>query len=122
MTEQEAEALRKDQESITEEMLRKRQELADAFGWSSSSSESQSGRAGAVTTITEETAGKIEGIATSIQIRVISMDDKMTDISQYAYEAIGILNTIAENTAFCKYLEAISDAVDRMERDGVKMR
>lgn len=122
LTEQEAEALRKDQESITEEMLRKRQELADAFGWSSSSSESQSGRAGAVTTITEETAGKIEGIATSIQIRVISMDDKMTDISQYAYEAIGILNTIAENTAFCKYLEAISDAVDRMERDGVKMR
>lgn len=122
LTEQEAEALRKEQEAITEDMLRKRQELADAFGWSSSSSESQSGRAGAVTTVTEETAGKIEGIATSIQIRIISMDDKMTDISQYAYEAIGILNTIAENTAFCKYLEFIADGIDRLERDGVKMK
>lgn len=93
------------------------------MGWSSySSGSSQSGRAGAVTTITEETAGKIEGIATSLQIHVISMDDKMTDISQYAYEAIGILNTIAENTAFCKYLEDIAEAIEKMERDGVKMK
>jgi len=50
------------------------------------------------------------------------MDDKMTDISQYAYEAIGILNTIAENTAFCKYLEDIAEAIEKMERDGVKMK
>lgn len=121
LTEAEADALRKEQEAITEEMLKKRQELADTFGWGNSSS-SQSGRAGAVTTITEETAGKIEGIATAIQIRIINMDDNLTDISQYAYEAIGILNTIAENTAFCKYLEGIADGIDRMERDGVKMK
>lgn len=122
LTEAEADALRQEQEAITEEMLKKRQELADTFGWGSSSSSGQSGRAGAVTTITEETAGKIEGIATAIQIRIINIDDNLTDISQYAYEAIGILNTIAENTAFCKYLEGIADVIDRMERDGVKMK
>ena len=124
-TQQEIEDLRNMQSQLTDAMLAERDKMAAAFGWSAddgSSSSSQSGRAGAVTTITEETAGKIEGIATSIQIHVISMDDKMTDISQYAYEAIGILNTIAENTAFCKYLEGIADGMERMERDGVKMR
>ena len=49
------------------------------------------------------------------------MDDKLTDISQYAYEAIGMLNVIAENTAFCKRLEDIADAMERMDRDGIKM-
>lgn len=124
-TQQEIEDLRNMQSQLTDAMLAERDKMAAAFGWSAddgSSSSSQSGRAGAVTTITEETAGKIEGIATSMQIHVISMDDKMTDISQYAYEAIGILNTIAENTAFCKYLEGIADGMERMERDGVKMR
>lgn len=122
LTAEEAEALRKEREAITEDMLKKRQELADAFGWGSDSSSSQSGRAGATTTVTEETAGKIEGIATSIQIRIISMDDKMTDISQYAYDAIGILSTIAENTVFCKRLADIADVVEKIERDGVKIK
>ena len=122
-TEREVASLRNMQQSLSDSMLEERNKLAEAMGWSSSSSgSSQSGRAGAVTTITEETAGKIEGIATSLQIHVISMDDKMTDISQYAYEAIGILNTIAENTAFCKYLEDIAVAIEKMERDGVKMK
>ncbi|MEL5894174.1 hypothetical protein AAE250_11785 [Bacteroides sp. GD17] len=121
LTAAEAEALRKEQEAITEEMLQKRKELADAFGWGNSSS-SQSGHAGAVTTITEETAGKLEGIGMSMQIHVINMDDKLTDISQYAYEAIGILNTIAENTAFCKRLDDIADIMERTERDGMKMK
>lgn len=122
-TEREVASLRNMQQSLSDSMLEERNKLAEAMGWSSySSGSSQSGRAGAVTTITEETAGKIEGIATSLQIHVISMDDKMTDISQYAYEAIGILNTIAENTAFCKYLEDIAEAIEKMERDGVKMK
>ena len=123
-TQQEVENLRSMQEKLTDAMLSERDKMAAAFGWRAEegSGSTQSGRAGAVTTVTEETAGKIEGISTSIQIHVISMDDKLTDISQYAYEAIGILNTIAENTAFCKRLEDIADAIEKMERDGVKMK
>lgn len=122
----EVEELRNMQQQLTDAMLAERDKIAAAFGWSAddgnSASSSQSGRSGAVATVTEETAGKIEGIATSIQIHIINMDDKLTDISQYAYEAIGILNTIAENTAFCKYLEFIADGIEKMERDGVKMK
>lgn len=124
-TQQEVEDLRNMQSQLTDALLAERDKMAAAFGWSAdddSSFSSQSGRAGAITTVTEETAGKIEGIARSVQIHIINMDDKLTDISQYAYEAIGILNTIAENTAFCKYLEGIADGMERMERDGVKMK
>nr|WP_302830028.1 hypothetical protein [uncultured Bacteroides sp.] len=120
----EVERLRNMQQELTDAMLAERDKMAAAFGWSAddSTTSSQSGRSGAVTTITEETAGKIEGIATSVQIHVASMDEKLTDLSQYAYEAIGLLNTIAENTAFCKRLDDIADAMEKMERDGVKMR
>lgn len=124
-TQKEVEDLRNMQSQLTDALLAERDKMAAAFGWSAdddSSFSSQSGRAGTITTVTEETAGKIEGIARSVQIHIINMDDKLTDISQYAYEAIGILNTIAENTAFCKYLEGIADGMERMERDGVKMK
>lgn len=124
-TKEEVEELRRMQQELTDSMLAEREKMATAFGWSAEdggTSSSQSGHAGAVTTITEETAGKIEGVATSVQIHVISMDDKLTDISQYAYEAIGILNIIAENTAFCKRLDDIADVMERMDRDGVKMK
>lgn len=123
-TKEEVEELRRMQQELTDSMLAEREKMAAAFGWSAEdggASSSQSGHAGAITTITEETGGKIEGVVTSVQIHVISMDDKLTDISQYAYEAIGILNVIAENTAFCKRLEDIADAMERMDRDGIKM-
>lgn len=123
-TKEEVEELRRMQQELTDSMLAEREKMAAAFGWSAEdggASSSQSGHAGAITTITEETGGKIEGVVTSVQIHVISMDDKLTDISQYAYEAIGILNVIAENTAFCKCLEDIADAMERMDRDGIKM-
>lgn len=123
-TKEEVEELRRMQQELTDSMLAEREKMAAAFGWSAEdggASSSQSGHAGAITTITEETGGKIEGVVTSVQIHVISMDDKLTDISQYAYEAIGMLNVIAENTAFCKRLEDIADAMERMDRDGIKM-
>ena len=123
-TKEEVEELRRMQQELTDSMLAEREKMAAAFGWSAEdggASSSQSGHAGAVTTITEETGGKIEGMVTSVQIHVISMDDKLTDISQYAYEAIGILNVIAENTACCRRLEDIADAMERMDRDGIKM-
>lgn len=125
LTPEEINRLREMQQHLTEDLLAEREKWMDAFGWKAeneSGGSSQSGHAGEVTTITEETAGKIEGIATSVQIHVVSMDDKLTDISQYAYESIGLLNTIAENTVFCRRLDSMADVMERMERDGVKLK
>lgn len=124
LTTAEANRLREMQQQLTDALLAEREKMMGDFGWSADENtvSSQSGRAGAVTTVTEETAGKIEGVGISIQTHIVNMDDTLTDISQYAYESIGILNTIAENTAFCKRLDDIADAMERVDREGVKLK
>lgn len=125
LTPTERDRLQEMQQQLTDDLLAERERMMGAFGWSAdenTASSSQSGRAGAITTVTEETAGKIEGVGISIQTHIVNMDDTLTDISQYAYESIGILNTIAENTAFCKRLDDIADAMEKMDREGVKMK
>lgn len=121
----EVEKLRRQQQQISDAMIAERDKLAETFGWSSDSDKaasSQTGRADAVTTVTEETAGKLEGIGLSIQTHVIGMDEKMADLSRYSYEAIGLLGAIAENTGYCRCLKDIAEIVNRMERDGMKIK
>ena len=93
-----------------------------AFGWSAddtASSSSQSGRAGAVTTITEETGGKIEGTLNVMTNHLIEMDDNIKDISKNSYESIGLLSKIAENTA-C--LPAMAEVLERMDINGTRVK
>ncbi len=125
LTEEEVRRLREEQQKISDAMLAERDRLAETFGWESENNaggSSQSGHTGAVTTVTEETAGKLEGIGLSIQTHVISMDEKMADLSRYSYEAIGLLGSIAENTGYCRCLKDIAEIVNRLERDGMKIK
>lgn len=116
----EAEKLRKRQRELTDAMLADREKLTKAFGWSADgSSSSQSGRAGAVTTITEETGGKIEGILNVMTDHLIGMDDNIKDISKNSYESIGLLSKIAENTA-C--LPAMAEVLERMDTNGTRVK
>ena len=125
LTEEEVRKLREEQQKISDAMLAERDRLAETFSWESENNtggSSQSGHTGAVTTVTEETAGKLEGIGLSIQTHVISMDEKMADLSRYSYEAIGLLGSIAENTGYCRCLKDIAEIVNRLERDGMKIK
>lgn len=124
ITEADAKRLREMQQELADAMLAERNHLAETFGWKSESdaASSQSGHAGAVTTVTEETAGRLEGIGLSIQTHVIGMDEKMADLSRYSYEAIGLLGSIAENTGYCRCLKDIAEIVNRLERDGMKIK
>lgn len=124
LTEDEVKRLREMQQQMADAMIAERDRLAETFGWNSDTAEtsSQSGRSGSVSTVTEETAGKLEGIGLSIQTHVISMDEKMADLSRYSYEAIGLLGSIAENTGYCRCLKDIAEIVNRLERDGMKIK
>ena len=124
LTEDEVKRLREMQQQMADAMIAERNRLAETFGWNSDTAEtsSQSGRSGSVSTVTEETAGKLEGIGLSIQTHVISMDEKMADLSRYSYEAIGLLGSIAENTGYCRCLKDIAEIVNRLERDGMKIK
>lgn len=123
LTEQEVEALRKEQEAISEEMLRKREELAKTFGWQSEADkEQQSGKAGAFATITQDQGTKLEGLFTSVQGHVSNMDDLLKDIAMAMYEASDTLLRIEANTAYCKYLEQLAEDIAELKRDGIKMK
>lgn len=83
----------------------------------------QSGRAGAFTTMSQEQAGKLEGLFVSGQMHWASMDDKLTDVSRQMDEASGHLRQIAANTGSSASLLAdIKAAFIKMIRDGLKVK
>lgn len=120
----EADLLRQEYNKIVEEMLAKREELMEDFGWESeqSKSESQSGRAGAVTTITEETAGRLEGIGNAQLDRIIAMDDKMETMGDSLASMASNIAIMTENSNYLKRLEDIADNIQNMNSTGVKIK
>lgn len=121
LDESEVEKLRKQQQELADAMLAERENMMKTFGWSSESDtiSSQSGRSGAVTTLTEETGGKIEGTLNVMADHLIGMDDNIKDISENSYESIGLLSKIADNTA-C--LPSMAEILERMEINGTKVK
>ena len=123
LTEQEVEALRKEQEAISEEMLRKREELAKTFGWQSETEkEQQSGKAGAFTTMSQDQGAELKGLFTMLQIHTKDIDDTVKDIAMVMYEAFDVLLRIEANTAYCKHLEQMAADIAELKRDGFKMK
>lgn len=83
----------------------------------------QSGKAGAFTTMSQEQAGKLEGLFVSGQMHWASMDDKLTDVSRQMDEACGHLRQIATNTgSSASLLAEIKAAFIKMIRDGLKVK
>ncbi|MBQ0029395.1 MAG: hypothetical protein KBT32_03055 [Bacteroidales bacterium] len=84
---------------------------------------SQSGKAGAFTTMTQDQAGKLEGLFVSGQIHWASIDDKMTDVSVQMSEASDQLRQIATNTSnSASRLSEIKESIDKIMLDGLKMK
>lgn len=87
------------------------------------SSVSQSGKAGAFTTMSQDQAGKLEGLFVSGQIHWASIDDKLTDVSRQMNEAGDHLRQIATNTGnSASSLGEIKEDIKKMIRDGLKMK
>ena len=120
---EEYESLREEYNSIVEAALKERNELMKIFGWETEAEKpAQSGRAGAVTTITEETAGKLEGIANAQLDRVIGMDIKMESMSDNLSAMASSIATVAENSEYLKRLDDIADNIQNMNSTGVKIK
>lgn len=83
----------------------------------------QSGRSGAFTTMSQDQAGKLEGLFVSGQMHWASMDDKLTDVTRQMDEAGDTLRKIATNTgSSAQSLGEIKEDIKKMIRDGVKVR
>jgi tape measure domain-containing protein len=83
---------------------------------------SQSGKAGAFTTMTQDQGTKLEGLFTSVQNHTASIDEQITDMSRAMFDSLDCLLRIEENTSYCKLLEDIADDIAQIKRDGLKVK
>ena len=120
----EYESLQAEYNAIVEKGLKERNQLMELFGWklNEEASAAQSGRAGAVTTVTEETAGRLEGVANDQLDRVIGMDIKMESMSDNLSAMASSIATLAENSEYLKRLDDIADNIQNMNSTGVKIK
>ena len=109
--------LQQEWNDIVKDALDERDSLKDIFGWTSSSS-SQSGRAGTVTSMTEETAGRLEGIGNATLDHVISIDNNLTRHLEGMATSLG---KIAGNSEYLKHLETINENIAELRR-GVNLK
>lgn len=109
--------LQQEWNDIVKDALDERDSLKDIFGWISSSS-SQSGRAGTVTSMTEETAGRLEGIGNATLDHVISIDNNLTRHLEGMATSLG---KIAGNSEYLRHLETINENIAELRR-GVKLK
>lgn len=110
--------LQQEWNDIVKDALEERDSLKDIFGWTSSSSSSQSGRAGTVTSMTEETAGRLEGIGNAALDRIISIDNNLTRHLEGMATSLG---KIAGNSEYLRHLETINENIAELRR-GVKLK
>lgn len=110
--------LQQEWNDIVKDALEERDSLKDIFGWTSSSSSSQSGRAGTVTSMTEETAGRLEGIGNATLDHVINIDNNLTRHLEGMATSLG---KIAENSEYLRHLETINENIAELRR-GVKLK
>lgn len=110
--------LQQEWNDIVKDALEERDSLKDIFGWTSSSSFSQSGRAGTVTSMTEETAGRLEGIGNATLDHVISIDNNLTRHLEGMATSLG---KIAGNSEYLRHLETINENIAELRR-GVKLK
>ena len=121
---EEYKALQDEYNAIVESALNERNKLMEIFGWEAeeAASSAQLGRAGTVTTITEETAGKLEGIGNSQLDKIISIDTRMESMSDNLTSMASSMAIVAENSEYLKRLEDIADNIQNMNSTGVKIK
>ena len=121
----ELDSLREEWDSIVNDGLALRDELAEATGYDGSASNgaSQTGKPGTYTAMSQEQGTKLEGLWTTSAMHLSSIDTKMTDVSEQMGTAVDHLRRIEENTGTsAKHLGDIKADIKAMLRDGVKVK
>lgn len=78
----------------------------------------QSGKAGATRTVTQESFSRVEGLITSMQIHLANMDDGLEGITPTLGASLDALNKIVKNT---DHLPSILALLEELKRDGLKV-
>lgn len=120
ISEKEAEQLRNEYQQIVQDLMKQRDEMAEAFGWeSSSSSSSQSPSSGALTTITQDSISTFEAIGRNMQTHLANTDKFVQEIRNAQKQDSQTLATIASHTA---YIVLIYDLMEDLKLNGIQLK
>lgn len=100
ITEDESNALREKYKGLVEDMMNDREQMAEAFGWGNSSSQSSSSHRGFGTEMTHEDVGELSGRFTALQISNEEIKNQAiihTDLLSSINEKISLLDLTKEN-------------------------
>lgn len=117
----EYDTLKESWESIVSDALAQRDAMKEIFGWKGDSADSQSGRSGTFTTMTQEQGTLLEGLFTSLQDHASGMHKLLEELVKSRREDHDLLESIAENTAYCRYLESINEIMEYFRNSGIKV-
>lgn len=119
----EADELRAWYEEIFDDMSKERDAAYDAAGIDpDSDGTTQSGKSVSFETMTQDQGTKLEGLFTSGQQHWASMDEMLCGISDRWGGMLESLGTLVENTSYCVRLKDIAEDIEKIRRDGIKMR
>lgn len=104
-------------ESWMEEWRKKAEEMG--FDLWQGDGVTQSGKAGAFTTLTQDQGTKLEGLMTALQMHGASLDEKMDNVTVGLGGCLDALARIAENTNSLPLMLALMQA---FKRDGIKVK
>ena len=122
LSKEEVEALRQQQQELTNRLLAEREQLKELFGWTSdeaATGSSQSPQSGALTTMSQDSISTFEGIGRSVQTHLISIDKVVQEIRQAGKEDSEALMQIVANTS---HLLPIRELLEKFDREGIKMQ
>ena len=122
LSKEEVEALRQQQQELTNRLLAEREQLKELFGWTSdeaATGSSQSPQSGALTTMSQDSISTFEGIGRSVQTHLISIDKVVQEIRQAGKEDSEALMQIVTNTS---HLLPIRELLEKFDREGIKMQ
>ena len=121
LTKDEAGILRNKYQDIINDMLAEREQIMNAFGWSSSadSGSSQSPSSGALTTMSQESISTFEGIGRNMQTHLANTDKFVQEIRNTQKQDSQTLATIAGHTA---HLVEIHEILSDMKLNGITLK
>lgn len=108
-------------DSIVNDALAERDAMKEIFGWQGDPASSQSGRSGAFTTMAQEQGTLLEGLFTSLQDHASGMHKLLEELAKSRKEDHDLLVSIAENTAYCRYLESINEIMEYFRNNGIEV-
>lgn len=123
LSEAELDDLKESYQKIVDDAIAERNALANAMGYNpEDSGTTQSGKAGSFTAMSQDQGTKLEGLFTSAEIHLVSIDERAEDVSEKMSHAADKLRKIEENTKrTADKVEEISDNIEKIIRDGIKI-